>query len=555
MKQLLIVILVLYSQFSAAQYSKHIIQLSDKNNSPYSINHPSAYLSAKAIERRERQQISIDSTDLPVNPAYIESIINAGTVTVLNTSRWLNYVLIETTDAEALDKINNFPFVRSVTRAALRKRASKTDKYVTEVRPSGKRQQLQEAGDHFDYGANYNQVNIHEGEFLHNNGFRGEGMIIAMLDAGYYRYDTNPAFDSIRLHNQVLGTWDFVKNKASVTEEHSHGMICFSTIAANRPGKIVGTAPKAQYYLFRTEDAATEYQIEEQNWVAAAERADSLGADLITSSLGYYEFDDAASSYSYSDMDGKTAIITRGAEMAFKKGIIVTNSAGNSGTSAWHYIIAPADGEHVLAIGATDASGVPAAFSSYGPSADGRIKPDVASVGAGTVVAGLDGNPAYANGTSVANPNLAGLITCLWQAFPQMTNREIVAAVKKSASQYQYPDDRTGYGIPNMRAAYEILSGEALEIKTRKILGEDWIKAYPVPFSGALTVLVKPETSGNATLTLLNSVGKEVFRKKIQVSAGISYYEYLSNLTTLSQGVYWLRYSDGKNTRVLRLVK
>ncbi len=248
---------------------------------------------------------------------------------------------------------------------------------------------------YFNYGTNYAQISIHEGQFLHNKGFRGEGMTIAILDAGFYQYNTNPAFDSIRLNNQVLGTWDFVENKESVTEEHDHGMFCFSTIAANTPGKIVGTAPKAHYYLFRTEDAATEYQVEEQNWVAGAERADSLGVDLISSSLGYYAFDDASTSYTYADMNGKTAIITKGAEYAVKKGIFITNSAGNSGGDAWHYLIAPADGEHVMAVGAVDVNGNVAGFSSYGPSADNRIKPDVASVGSATVMAGYDGNPVW----------------------------------------------------------------------------------------------------------------------------------------------------------------
>lgn len=554
MKRLLTLLLFLYVHQADAQYTRHIIQLTDKNNSPYSLTRPTDYLSPKAIERRNRQQIAIDSTDLPVNPAYISQILETGEVAILNTSRWLNHVLIETNDTEALNKINDLPFVKNITRAAPRKTRTKA-KFDTDMQPARRQQRIQGPDNHFDYGAATGQVSIHEGEFLHNRGFRGEGMVIAMLDAGYYRYDTNPAFDSIRLNNQVLDTWDFVKNKRSVSEEHMHGMVCFSTIAANSPGKLVGTAPKAQYYLFRTEDVASEHQVEEQNWVAAAERADSLGVDIISSSLGYYDFDDASRSYGYSDMDGKTTIITRGAEAAFKKGIIVCNSAGNSGQTSWRYIIAPADGKNVLAIGAVNVNREVAPFSSYGPSADGRVKPDVASVGWATVVAGYDGNPVYMNGTSLAGPNLAGLITCLWQAFPEMTNSEILDAVKKSADRYTSPDDRVGYGIPNLRVAWELLARKEQEAETTRILDDDWIKAYPVPFSSSLTILIKARHTGNATLVLLSSMGKEILTKKINVQEGVAHYEQLHSAGALGRGVYWLQYRDGKNTRVIKLVK
>jgi len=555
MRHLLVLLFFLHVYHAEAQYTKHIIQLTDKNNSPYSLSNPSGFLSLKSIERRARQQITLDSTDLPVNPAYVQRILEAGDITLLNTSRWLNQVLIETTDTAALNKISNFSFVKTVNRAARKRKQRTRDNIIYESKPVRKQKRVQETGNYFSYGSNFDQVNIHEGEFLHNQGFRGEGMTIAVLDAGFYRYDTNPAFDSIRLGNQVLGTWDFVLNKSSITEEHYHGLVCFSTIAANSPGKMVGTAPKAYYYLFRTEDVSSEYQVEEQNWVAAAEKADSLGVDIITSSLGYYEFDDASRNYTYEDMDGKTAIITRGAEAAFKKGMIVTNSAGNSGQEDWHYIVAPADGPHVLAVGSVDVNKSVSPFSSYGPSADGRIKPDVASVGWGTVVTGIDGKLAYMSGTSLANPNLAGLITCLWQAFPQLTNTDIIDAVKRSADRYHNPDDRTGYGIPNMRIAYELLAEKVVDKNTRTLLGNDWIKAYPVPFTSALTVLIKPRHTGTAILSLLNNAGKEVLVKKINVTEGITRYEQLPQVTGLGHGIYWLRYHEGKYMRVLKLVK
>lgn len=554
-----IISLLLLQSAAHAQFSKHIIVLTDKNNSPYTLSNPSTYLSAKAIERRTKYGVAIDSTDLPVNPSYMNALAAINNVTVLNSSRWLNQVLIQTSDAAALTAIQQLPFVKRTQQAAPRTRNSSRewkDKLQTEIQPIRTSKKVQDVGDYFNYGNNYDQVKIHEGNFLHNNGFRGEGMTIAILDAGFYRYDTNPAFDSIVRNNQVLGTWDFVANKTSVTEEHDHGMICFSTIAANRPGKIVGTAPKAKYYLFRTEDVNGEYQIEEQNWVAAAERADSLGVDLISSSLGYYTFDDNTQNYTYADMNGKTAIITRGAEYAFKKGMIVTNSAGNSGGDSWRYIIAPADGEHVLAVGATNGNGQPAGFSSYGPSADGRIKPDVASVGGPAVIADHSGNPGWANGTSLANPNMAGLVTCLWQAFPEFKNQQITDAIKKSSSKFSSPDDRVGYGIPNMRIAYQLLDAQRTKEKVDRILGDDWIKPFPVPFTSRLTVLVKPSTTGQASMEVFNESGRLLLVKKdLSMHSGIPQYVNLDALSNFAPGIYWIKYNDGSSKRILKVVK
>ncbi|MBN8788145.1 MAG: S8 family serine peptidase [Terrimonas sp.] len=554
----LILSLSLLSAGAQAQFSKYIIVLKDKNNSPYSLNNPSAYLSAKAIARREKQNISIDSSDLPVNPAYLDSIRNAGTVTILNVSKWLNHVLIQTSDNNALNKISQFSFVKNTTGMAPRKSSSKYGEKndLQKTSPAKKINKIQGGDNYYNYGNSYAQINIHEGEFLHNNNFRGEGMTIAVLDAGFYHYDTNPLFDSVRINNQVLGTWDFVANKTSVTEENAHGMLCFSTIAANKPGVMVGTAPKAKFYLFRTEDAATEYPVEEQHWVAAAEMADSLGVDLITTSLGYTTFDNPGLDYTYADMDGKTTICARGAAYAFKKGMFISASAGNSGNSSWHYLATPADGENVLAVGSVNASGNASDFSSYGPSSDGRVKPDVVSVGSNTVVAGLDGNPTNAySGTSLSNPNFAGLVTCLWQAFPERTNFEILEAVRKSSNQYNNPDDKKGYGIPNMHVAYTLLQNKRDEETNKRILGSEWIKAYPVPFTSAFNIIVNPPQTSRSTLVLYDAGGKRVLVKYVDVQSGVYQQLSFNTLTSLAPGVYWLTYKDGKNQKLIRLVK
>ncbi len=309
--------------------------------------------------------------------------------------------------------------------------------------------------DYYNYGLSYGQVHLHNGEFLHNRGFRGQGMQMAIMDAGFYHYLSLPTFDSIRNNNQILGTWDFVSGNASVDEDHPHGMNCLSTIAANMPGTFMGTAPKTSFYLYRTEDAATEYPIEEQNWAAGIERADSLGVDICSTSLGYTTFDNATFNYTYANMNGNTTMIAKAADMAAKKGMLIVVAAGNEGNSSWHYITTPADADSVLTIGAVSSAGNIGSFSSYGPSSDGQIKPSVAAVGVSAVIANtVNGQPTFGNGTSFACPNMAGLSTCLWQAFPEVNNMNIITVLQQSANRAGNPDDRTGYGIPDMKKAF-----------------------------------------------------------------------------------------------------
>ena len=558
-RRLLMVTLCICSLSVHAQSNRHIIGLTDKKATTFNFNNPSAYLSQRSIDRRTRYGIALDSSDLPVCKSYIDSIASVSNITVLGTSKWLNQVLVYTTDASALQKVRAFPFVRG-TQPVTAKAAGPAlpvtifRETVTETAPA---QQGTQRADltATDYGNGYGQVHIHEGEYLHDRGFMGQGMIVAMLDAGFQSYLTNRAFDSLRKAGRVLGTWDFVKNEASVNEDDSHGANCLSIMASNLPGILVGTAPRASYYLFRTEDAATEFPVEEHYWAAGAERADSLGADLITSSLGYTTFDDPTLNHSYADMNGKTTMVTRAADMAVKKGMIVTNSAGNSGSSSWKYIGAPADGDSVVAVGAVDVNGQPASFSSYGPSSDGRVKPDLASVGFRTFVINTNGSPAQGNGTSYSNPNLAGLILCLWQAFPEFSNMKILEALKKTASRYSAPDERIGYGIPNMRAASEWLQQERRIIQAAKILGNNHIKVYPIPFSDRLNIVYRAKDAGKIELELIDAAGR-ILRKGYR-EAGPNELLFIEwpGLGRLPAGVYFIRYRDASRKGTLRLVK
>ena len=448
-----------------AQLNRYIIEFTDKADNTYSLNAPGEYISQRAIQRRQRFNIPIDSIDLPVTRRYVDSVMASGVVTFLNASKWLNQVAIYTTDMSALAKINSFPFVKKTTAVAPRvnNNNASPNKFETEETSLPTQNFAQPVFPEnlaaaFNYGASNGQVKIHKGDFLHNLGFQGQGMQMAILDAGFTNYLTLPTFDSVRTNNQIVGTWDFVLNASNVNGYNTHGTLCFSTIAAHMPGTFVGTSPKTSFYLYRTEDAATEFPIEEQNLAAGLERADSSGADMASISLGYYDFDSPTPDYTYADMDGNTTISARAADAAARKGMLIITANGNEGARAWRFLISPADADSVLSVGAVDTLGNVAAFSSYGPSSDGQIKPGVAAVGLNAVVANENtGQPTYGSGTSFACPNMAGLASCLWQAFPEENNMGIISALQQSASKANTPDDRVGYGIPDMKKAFVLI--------------------------------------------------------------------------------------------------
>ena len=452
---------LLFCFAGANAQTRYLVKFKDKGTNPFSIANPSQYLSARAILRRTRFNISIDSTDLPVTPRYVDSVRLAGAVTILNVSKWLNEVAIRTTDAAALTKINALPFVLSATAVASFAGPTipvekKMDSLTGEAPSSSFIGGI--TSNFYNYGVSHGQVHLNRLEFLHNHGFRGEGMQLGILDAGFFHYLTLPTFDSMRLNNQVLDIHDFVANEASVNEDDTHGEECLSTIAANLPGVFVGTAPKTVFCLYRTEDVASESKIEEHNLAAGFERADSIGVDVCSVSLGYNQFDIAAQNYTYADMNGNTTISAIAADLAAKKGMLPVVAAGNEGQTAWHFIVTPGDADSVITVGAVDTLGNPAGFSSYGPSADGRVKPNLAATGLNAVVSSpSSGQPMFGNGTSFATPNLAGMTTCLWEAFPEFNNIAIRDAMQKAASTFSNPGNRIGYGIPDMQKAFVIL--------------------------------------------------------------------------------------------------
>ena len=552
--------------FSKAQSTRHIVEFTDKKGTQFSLGNPSAYLSAKSIARRTKQKISIDSTDLPLSKTYLDSIAAVPNVVIRNQSKWLNQILIITSDASALAKINSFPFVKSVkaiaplarpTEDIIAKKKDQTYELGNELLSRMNNGTKTEGVNDIQYGGTFNQIHIHEGEYLHNLGFTGDGITIAVLDAGFQAYKTNPALDSMRLQGRVLGEWDYVMNEASVNEDYVHGAYCLSIIAANRPGSIVGSAPHASFWLLRTEDVYSEYPVEEQYWIAAAEFADSAGTDMISTSLGYNIFDDPSYNHTYPERNGNTTMITRAADFAAKKGIIVTASAGNDGqrTDDYKFVSCPADADSVLTVGAVNGAGTIAAFSCWGPNSAGKVKPNVVSVGQGTILANTIGNPIGGNGTSYANPNMAGLVACLWQAFPEFTNMEIIDAVQHSADRFLTPDERYGYGIPNFRIAYNQLLIERQRRKYATVLGNEWMKAYPVPYSTNFNLLIKAPMDGKATIQLSNAMGQQLERQTLETDADHYYLINFTQAPVLAKGVYFIRYEDGKNKRTIKIVK
>lgn len=465
--QVLFLCLILLN-VSFGQYNKYIVKFKNKGSNNFSLDAPEVYLSERSIERRSRYNINFDSTDLPVSPAYLDSIRIAGNVSLLNVSKWLNQVSIETDDTIALQKINQYFFVQQINPIAPKFLLNAQTAINNHPTPIAHRNTFKKSNSAaFDYGESTQQIRIHRADFLHNHGFSGNGMQLAMIDDGFYHYNSLPTFDSVVLNQQILGTWDFVSNNSDVTDDDYHGMHCLSTIAANIPGVFVGSAPKTSFYLFRSEDVNSEYPIEEHNLACAAEKADSLGADVCSISLGYNSFDEPLFDYTFSDMDGNTSMSARAVDNAAKKGMLMVVAAGNEGNNVWHFINTPADADSCMTVGAVNTNGEVAGFSSYGPSSDGQIKPSVASVGWNTVIANyFDGSPTIGSGTSFACPNLAGISTCLWQAFPEASNMEIIQAIESNSSNAKNPDNRTGYGIPDVKKAFVALQKKYFSFQT-----------------------------------------------------------------------------------------
>ena len=535
----------LFAQQSGSEM--YVVNFTDKGVTKNAKINASTYLSEKSVERRLKQKISFDQADIPLNEQYVKEVSKSG-AKILTRSRWFNAVVIEA-DNQAVINISTLPFISSVkpiNSLAKQKSPSISQKPFFEsetVSPWINEIKKQVKSDAYSYGTAFNQINQLKGQSLHNMGFSGQGMTIAVIDAGFNSVDKMTCFDSLRANHQILGTRDFAQpgNNVYATTMSSHGTMVLSCMAANTSGQMVGTAPKANYWLLRSEVAASESIIEEYYWVNAAEFADSVGADLINSSLGYTTFDDPASNHTYADMNGKTTVVTKGAEIAAQKGILVVNSAGNGGsaTSTWKYIGAPADGDSVFTIGAVDAAGKRAYFSSLGPTYDRRIKPTVAAQGLGAAVftPGGDANPggvlSTASGTSFSSPIICGITACLWQAMPDRSNMQIIESIKATGSQASQPDTLLGWGIPDFSLALLYLSIQSSSAS------ESTLYAFPNPFTDNLTIGFPKPINGKYNLEIVNLQGKVIYSR--QLDEGPTRSIQINDLENLAAGIYVIK--------------
>ncbi|WP_455966727.1 S8 family peptidase [Bacteroides fluxus] len=447
-KQLFLLALTLFAAGAHAQQDtlKYRISLKDKAATVYSLDHPEAFLSEKAIARRQKQHLPIDSTDLPVCRKYVDEIRRQG-VHIVVTGKWENFVTVSCNDSTLIDRIVALPFVRTTEKVWMAPPADKPSM------STGRDSLVNNPAVHPDsiYGLAVSQIQLSKGDKLHDAGFKGQGMTIAVIDAGFHNADKITAMRNIR----VLGTKDFVNPQSDIYAESSHGMMVLSCIGMNQPDIMTGTAPEASFWLLRSEDEYSEHLVEQDYWAAAVEFADSVGVDVLNTSLGYYTFDDKSKDYKYRELDGHHALMSRQASRIADKGMVLVCSAGNSGMGSWKKITPPGDAENVITVGAIDKKSVLAPFSSIGNTADNRIKPDVVAVGLGADVIGTSGNQSKANGTSFSSPIMCGMVTCLWQACPDLTAKEIIRIVRQAGDRSGFPDNIYGYGVPDMWKAYQ----------------------------------------------------------------------------------------------------
>lgn len=556
MKKYLVFFLVLLIPSAYAQ-SNEIhdawLFLKDKPKAAIFLANPISMVSQRAIDRRSTQSIPFDEKDVPIDLDYYTTIKNTPNVSVLGASKWLNAVHVQAT----LSVLNELP-----TRISFIDRVAFADKTVNSLQKRTSEKIIEnhlnkftKIKSDFNYGAASNQITMLKGDALHQQGLTGHNQIIAVIDAGFPNVDKLDAFKRIRDNNQILGGYNFADRNDNFYTRNSHGTLVLSTIAGYLENEFVGTAPDANFYLFITEIAESETVLEETLWVEAAERADSLGVDVLNTSLGYTTFDNPKHNYSYNDMDGKTTFISRGAEIASSRGMLVVNSAGNSGTSAWKYIGAPADAVSVISVGAVDASKNIASFSSFGPSFDGRIKPEIVAQGLNSsLINHVSGNITTASGTSFSGPIMAGLIACLNGYGPlfvkskrkskiqQNFNDYLKEAVFKSADRFQNPDDRFGYGIPDFEQAFNDYAN-SLSVE-ESILEKSVI--FPNPVVSTFVINNLQDSIKQYQLQLFDVLGKQVDFLLENEAIDIS---------QLQKGMYFLRVIKGNQSKTLKILK
>ena len=527
----------------APPQNRYVIFLSDKNGTAYSLDRPLEYLSPAALERRELQGIALDSSDLPVNANYVAQLAEAG-AKVYYTSRWLNAVMVDgDQDADAYRALNFVDRVELIkptrSEGGRNKQGSSYAGKLPSAAPENTEAQL---------------LNMLQNEMLgidamHQAGYTGQGISVAVFDGGFKGVDTVSYFRHLYENGQMIPGYDFVGNSPDVYRYGQHGTEALSCIAAYQPGVLEAGAYEANIMLCITEESGSEYRVEEYNWLFAAEMADSAGIDIISTSLGYTTFDDPAMNYEYEDLDGNTAVITRAVNLAAQKGILCVISAGNEGSGRWRYVSPPADAIDVLSVGAVSSSGDRVSFSSFGPTADGRVKPDVSALGLQTVVVNSRGDVVRSNGTSFSAPLITGLTAGVWEAFPGETNLEIIERIRLAGNSSLAPNNELGYGIPTFSAALLVPVPDEEDIR------EANYRVYPNPIeSGKLFVEAKTrDLSFPVEIRIYNSTGQLVTQTRFTSD---TFSPTLSlDASGLSQGVYILHVLSPTASDTMKVIK
>ena len=499
-----------------------------------SLNPASSVLSERSIARRQKAGITVpDFRDFPVFPGYLNQVKSFG-LALHCTSKWLNTGLFKAAEPINTDMLLTLPFVKEVK---------------TVKAPAGKSiftDKLDFKSVESDFPPYDQPMTMIRGHSLHNAGFDGKGILVAVLDGGFNYADIIPSLELLRKRKGIKATRDFVTGDVNVYDYHTHGTAVLSVLAGRIEGIIRGTAPGADFMLFRTESTSDEFPVEEDFWVAAAEYADSAGADIITSSLGYGYFDDPLLDYKFTEMDGNSAFITQAADVAASKGMLVFNSAGNERNKQWQRILAPSDGDSVMCIGAVDGYGTISAFSSAGPSADGRIKPDNSAMGVSVTIQTNPTTVARASGTSFSCPVMSGMTACLLQAVPAATNTEIIDAIHQSADRYHSPDSLYGYGIPDMTIALKKLQDTRLKFPESEFI------ISPNPTTGDVGIIFR-EQPASIRLEIYSSSGRMIYRKEFDSFAGRSL--ILTVLNRREQGIYFVRLTTGNGVYLQKIIK
>jgi len=526
-----------------AQEAQYMVFFTDKADTQYSVDQPEAFLSERAIARRAKFNIPVEESDLPVNESYVEQLVTLG-AEVFYRTRWMNGVLVQLS-IEELEEVRKLSFVGKTEMVKPRARGARK-KSGSSIGSSRKlKDPLKE---------NNQLLNVLQNDMLgidemHADGYNGKGQLVAIFDGGFRGVDTVSYFSHIFEEDRMLTGYDFVGNDTNVYRYGQHGTEVLSCIGAYREGILEAGAYSADFMLCVTEDVSSEYRIEEYNWLFAAEFADSTGVDIISTSLGYTTFNEADMDYAYEDLDGHSAAITRTLNMASEKGILCVVSAGNEGSGSWRYVSPPADAVNVLAVGAVSNSYDKVSFSSYGPTVDGRIKPDVSALGLQTVVVNAAGNVTRSNGTSFAAPLIAGFAAGIWEAFPEASHLEIIDRIRHSGDKAMTPDNETGFGIPN----YERIRRNVLLPIENSLRSHDF-RVFPNPLENS-DLFIKPVNAileAPLELHMYDPAGTLVLEKKyVQFNRN----SIALDTEALAPGIYILHIATASVSDTLKIVK